>query len=145
MPTEASVPSFCFVLVQRGRLSPCEPTPLQRSLDVDATHEVDVHVRLFVDAFLVGRPSEACQCKAPDRKRRRRKESAFCQHISNFLTAVSVCDSCLQSEKCRLYEFIQASTPLAASQVATRAWLDSSQSTASLFLDSFLKSEATRS
>lgn len=78
----------------------------QRSLDVDAAHEVDVHVRVFVDAFFAGRPSEACWCEALDKKKQK-KESAFCQNISNSLTAVSVYDSCLHSKiKRALYEFI---------------------------------------
>lgn len=53
VPLEASVPSFCFVLMQRGRLSLHEPMHPQRSLDVDAAHEVDVHVRVLVDAFFL--------------------------------------------------------------------------------------------
>lgn len=66
---------FVLCSCKRGRLSLREPMHPQRSLDVDAAHEVDVHVRVFVDAFFAGRPSEACWCEALDKKKKQKKKS----------------------------------------------------------------------
>lgn len=96
-----------------------------------------MQARVFVDDFLAGRPSQACWCEARDKKER----ICLLPAHKQFSNSISVCDSCLHSQKCRLYEFILAGIALPASQVARHAWLDSRQSSVPVFLDAFPKSE----